>query len=179
MPSTGAPGQVSHRGEELRCYLSVSAKARYGPRARRKAIFIADGLCVVLSFPALPAGTYALAISACHGAYRVQQISLVLSKSVDGRWLLGRLDCEARGQRETTMACGTGCRRVNTHRQRWTGCVVFLSPGHRPSRSADFLSSPNLEKRSMRPIRFGPTDLPGKAAMTFYAQSRADSSDCD
>ncbi|HVN92132.1 MAG TPA: hypothetical protein VMT38_00475 [Terracidiphilus sp.] len=136
----------------------------------------ADFFCgspvVAISFPALPAGTYALAVVHATGVPHPQQISLILSKSADGRWVLG-------GMFDRPMTEGghdglwywVAARKYAQTRSNWDAWFYYriatnlLDP-------LDFLSSPNLEKLQREADQVRPTDLPGKSAMTFYAEGQ-------
>ena len=126
---------------------------------------------VVLSFPALPPGTYALAIVHATGVPRPQQISLILSKSTDGRWLLaGFFDRPMTVGGHDGLWYWVSARKYAQTKMGWNAWFYYriatnlLDP-------LDFLSSPNLEKLQHEADQIRPTDLPGKAGMTFYAQN--------
>ena len=136
----------------------------------RQVDFYCGSPVVLLSFPALPAGTYALAIVHATGVPRPQQISLILSKSADGRWLLAGLFVRpmTEGGHDGLWYWVTARKYAQT-KMNWNAWLYYriatnlLDP-------LDFLSSPNLEKLQREADQIRPTDLPGKAAMTFYAQ---------
>jgi hypothetical protein len=132
--------------------------------------FFCGSPVVALSFPALPAGTYVLSMVHATGVPRPQQVSLILSKSADGRWLLAGLFVKP-------MTAGghdglwywVAARKYAQTKSDWNAWFYYriatdlLDP-------LDFLSSPNLEKLQHEADQIRPTDLPGKTAMTFYAQ---------
>lgn len=125
---------------------------------------------VVLSFPTLPAGTYALAVVHATGVPRPQQISLILSESAGGRWLLaGLFDRPMTEGGHDGLWYWVTARKYAQTKMNWNAWLYYriatnlLDP-------LDFLSSPNLEKLQREADQIRPTDLPGKAAMTFYAQ---------
>jgi hypothetical protein len=134
--------------------------------------FFCGSPVVSLSFPALPPGTYALTMVHATGVPRPQQISLILSKSADGRWLLAGLFVKP-------MTSGghdgvwywVAARKYAQTKMDWNAWFYYrvatdlLDP-------LDFLSSPNLEKLQHEADQIRPTDLPGKSAMTFYAQGQ-------
>jgi hypothetical protein len=132
--------------------------------------FFCGSPIVTLSFPALPPGTYALAMVHATGVPHPQQISLILSKSADRRWLLAGLFVKP-----MTAAGHDGlwywvaARKYAQTKMEWNAWFYYrvatdlLDP-------LDFLSSPNLEKLQHEADQIRPTDLPGKSAMTFYAQ---------
>lgn len=127
---------------------------------------------VSLSFPALPAGTYALAMVHATGVPHPQQISLILSKSADGRWLLAGLFVKPMTEGgHDGLWYWVAARKYSHTKMDWNAWFYYriatnlLDP-------LDFLSSPNLEKLQREADQIRPTDLPGKTAMTFYAQGQ-------
>jgi len=134
--------------------------------------FFCGSPVVALNFPALPAGMYALAMAHATGVPHPQQISLILSKSGDGRWLLAGLFVKpmTEGGHDGLWYWVTARRYAQT-RMEWNAWFYYriatnlLDP-------LDFLSSPNLEKLQREADQIRPTDLPGKTAMTFYAQGQ-------
>jgi hypothetical protein len=134
--------------------------------------FFCGSPVVALSFPALPAGMYALAMVHATGVPHPQQISLILSKSPDGRWLLAGLFVKPMTEGgHDGLWYWTTARRYAQTKLGWNAWFYYriatnlLDP-------LDFLSSPNLEKLQREADQIRPTDLPGKTAMTFYAQGQ-------
>ncbi len=134
--------------------------------------FFCGSPVVALSFPALPAGMYALAMVHATGVPRPQQISLILSKAADGRWLLAGLIVKPMTEGgHDGLWYWTTARRYAQTKMSWDAWFYYriatnlLDP-------LDFLSSPNLEKLQHEADQIRPTDLPGKTAMTFYAQGQ-------
>ena len=140
------------------------------PAGATQVDFYCGSPVVVLSFPALPAGTYALAIVHATGVPHPQQISLILSKSAEGRWLLaGLFDRPMTEGGHDGLWYWVAARKYAQTKMDWNAWLYYhiaanlLDP-------LDFLSSPNLEKLQREADQIRPTDLPGKSAMTFYAQ---------
>ncbi len=134
--------------------------------------FFCGSPVVAVSFPALPTGTYALAVLHATGVPHPQQISLILSKSNDGRWLLGGLFFKPMTELgHDGLWYWVNARRYAQTKMGWNAWFYYrvatdlLDP-------LDFLSSPNLEKLQREADQIRPTDLPGKTAMTFYAQGQ-------
>ena len=132
--------------------------------------FFCGSPVVALSFPALPAGMYALAMVHATGVPHPQQISLILSKSPDGRWLLAGLFVKPMTEGgHDGLWYWTTARRYAQTKLGWNAWFYYriatnlLDP-------LDFLSSPNLEKLQREADQIRPTDLPGKTAMTFYKE---------
>jgi hypothetical protein len=125
---------------------------------------------VVLNFPALPPGTYALAMVHATGVPGPQQISLILSKSDDGRWLLaGLFDRPMTEGGHDGLWYWVAARKYAQTQKDWNAWFYYriatnlLDP-------LDFLSSPNLEKLQHEADQIRPAELPGKTAMTFDVQ---------
>lgn len=134
--------------------------------------FFCGSPVVSLSFPALPPGTYALAVVHATGVPHPQQISLILSKSSDGRWLLaGMFDRPMTEEGHDGLWYWVTARRYAQTKMGWDAWFYYriatnlLDP-------LDFLSSPNLEKLQHESDQIRPTDLPGQGEMTFYAQGQ-------
>jgi hypothetical protein len=134
--------------------------------------FFCGSPVVSLSFPALPGGTYALAMVHATGVPHPQQLSLILSKSADGRWLLAGLFVKPMTEGgHDGLWYWVSARRYAQTKMDWNAWFYYriatnlLDP-------LDFLSSPNLEKLQREADQIRPTDLPGKTALTFYAQGQ-------
>jgi hypothetical protein len=127
---------------------------------------------VAFSFPALPSGIYALAMVRATGVPHPQQISLILSKSADGRWLLaGLFDRPMTEEGHDGLWYWVTARKYVQTKMNWNAWFYYriatnlLDP-------VDFLSSPNLEKLQREADQIRPTDVPGKGPITFYAQGQ-------
>lgn len=115
---------------------------------------------VVLNFTDLPPGNYALVIVHATGVPKPQQISLVLSKSADGRWLLG-------GFFSRPMMMGghdglwywTAARAYSQKNMNWDAWFYYRLAAYSLS-PVDFLSSPNLEKLQHEQDRVKPGSIP-------------------
>jgi hypothetical protein len=134
--------------------------------------FFCGSPLVAISFPALPAGTYALAVVHATGVPHPQQVSLILSKSADGHWLLaGMFDKPMTEGGHDGLWYWVTARKYTHTKMNWNAWFYYriatnlLDP-------LDFLSSPNLEKLQREAEQIRPTDLPGKTPMTFYAQGQ-------
>jgi hypothetical protein len=158
--------------DELYLLEPSSDSAGAPPAGATQVDFFCGSPVVSLSFPALPPGTYALAIVHATGVPHPQQISLILSKSADGRWLLAGLFVKpmTAGGHDGLWYWVAGRKYAQT-KMDWNAWFYYrmatdlLDP-------LDFLSSPNLEKLQLEADQIRPADLPGKAAMTFYAQGQ-------
>lgn len=124
---------------------------------------------VVWSFPGLPPGTYAAAIVHATGVEHPQQVTVILSKTSDNRWLLTGMFYRA-----MTAAGHDGlwywisARKYAEAKKGWDAWFYYrvatnlLDP-------VESLSSPNLTKLQQEAEQIHPQDLPGSAPMTFYA----------
>lgn len=132
--------------------------------------FFCGSPMVVLNFPAVPLGTYALAVVHATGVPHPQQLSLILSKSAAGRWLLAGLFVRpmTEGGHDGLWYWVTARKYAQT-KMDWNAWFYYRIAANLLD-PLDFLSSPNLEKLQHEADQIRPTDLPGKAAMTFYAQ---------
>ena len=141
-----------------------------GPRARRKAILLRIA-CRGPEFSCSAGRHIRIGHRPCHGR---TASTTDIPRPVEVRgWPLaaGRLDCEAD---DSGIPHGlwywVSARKYAQTKMDWNAWFYYrlatdlLDP-------LDFLSSPNLEKLQHEADQIRPTDLPGKAAMTFYAQS--------
>jgi len=158
--------------DELYLLESASDSAGATPTGAAQVDFFCGSPVVSLSFPALPPGTYALAMVHATGVPRPQQISLILSKSADGRWLLAGMFVKPMTEGgHDGVWYWVAARKYAQTKMDWNAWFYYriatdlLDP-------LDFLSSPNLEKLQHEADQIRPTDLPGKAAITFYAQGQ-------
>ncbi len=145
--------------------------ASTNPAAAAPTDFFCGSPMVVLNFPSVPPGVYALVIVDATGVPQPQQISLVLSKTSDDCWLLaGLFDRPMTAGGRDGLWYWQSARKYAQTQFDWDAWFYYrlatslLDP-------LDFLSSPNLEKLQHEADLIRPSDLPGKSPMTFYAQS--------
>lgn len=132
--------------------------------------FFCGSPVVALNFPGLPPGMYALAIVHATGVPQPLQISLILSKSADNRWLLaGLFDKPMIAAGHDGLWYWTSARKYAQTKMDWNAWLYYRLASNLLD-PLDFLSSPNLEKLRHEADLIRPLDLPGKAAMTFYTQ---------
>ena len=137
----------------------------------QRADFYCGSPLVVFNIPNLPPGLYALAILHATGVPQPQQVSLILSGTHDGRWLLAGMF-----NKPMTSAGHDGlwywefARNYAQGKMDWDAWLYYhiaadlLDP-------LDFLSSPNLDKLQHEASLIRPGDLPGSRPMTLNAQS--------
>ncbi len=125
---------------------------------------------VVVTLNGLTPGIYALAIVHASGVPRPQQLALILSQTADQRWTLaGLINKPMTEAGHDGLWYWTSARRYAQSKSTWDSWFYYriaaelLDP-------LDSLSSPNLEKLRHEADQIQPTDLPGTAPMTFYAQ---------
>jgi len=135
--------------------------------------FFCGSPVVVLNFTGLPAGTYGLAILHATGVPQPQQISLILSKSENGQWLLGGFYSKA-----MTAAGHDGvwywsaARKFAQTRMNWDAWF-FYQLANTLLDPLDFLSSPNLDKLHHESDQVKPDELPGTKPMILSANGGA------
>lgn len=125
---------------------------------------------VMLNFTDLPPGTYALAILHATGVPQPQQISFILSKTAENRWMLAgfysRPMIEAG---HDGLWYWTSARKYGQTNMNWDAWFYYrvatylLNP-------LDFMSSSNLEKLQHEADHIRPAELPGTTPMTFNAR---------
>ena len=143
--------------------------ASTNPAAATHTDFYCGSPVVVVNFPSLPQGTYALAILHATGVPQPQQIAMILSKSLDNRWLLAGLFFKP------MIAAGhdglwywVSARKYAQSNMKWNAWLYYrmasslLSP-------LDFLSSPNLTKLQRESDLARPVNFPGEKPMTLNA----------
>jgi hypothetical protein len=140
------------------------------PAGAAQTDFFCGSPVVVFNIPNLPPGTYALAILHATGVPQPQQVSLILSRTSEGRWMLAGMS-----EKPMTAAGHDGlwywvsARNYAKTKMNWDAWLYFrlatklLDP-------VDFMSSPNLDKLQHEADSVRPTDLPGQAPVTLYSQ---------
>jgi hypothetical protein len=125
---------------------------------------------VVLSLDGLPQGNYALVLVHASGVPHPEQLALIFAQAADQRWMLaGLLNKPMTEAGHDGLWYWTTARKYAQTKWDWDSWFYYriaadlLNP-------LDSLSSPNLEKLRHEADQVRPTDLPGTAAMTFYAQ---------
>ena len=123
---------------------------------------------VVWSFPGLPPGTYAVAIIHATGVEHPQQVTVILSKTADNRWLLtGMFNKAMTAAGHDGLWYWVSARKYAGAKMDWDAWFYYrlatklLDP-------LESLSSPNLTKLLQEAEQIRPQDLPGSAPMTFY-----------
>ena len=139
------------------------------PPGQARTDFYCGSPLVVWSFPSLPPGTYAVAIVHATGVEHPQQVTIILAKTPDNRWLLaGMVDKAMTAAGHGGVWYWVSARRYAQTKMDWDAWFYYrvatnlLDP-------LDSLSSPNLTKLHQEADQIRPQDLPGTAPMTFYA----------
>jgi len=124
---------------------------------------------VVLNIDNLPPGTYALAILHATGVAQPQQISLILSKAGDERWMLaGFFNRPMLEAGHDGLWYWVSARKFAQKTMNWDAWLYYriaaicLNP-------VDFLSSPNLEKLRHEEDQVHPDGMPGTKPLMLSA----------
>jgi hypothetical protein len=131
------------------------------PAGSPRTDFFCGSPVVVLNFPDLPPGMYALAIVHATGVPQPQQITLVLAQSPDHRWMLGGLI-----PKPLTIAGHDGlwywvAARKYAQKNMNLDAWFYLKTAANYLQPVDFLSSPNLDKLRHEEDLVKPNSLPG------------------
>jgi len=139
------------------------------PPGGSRSDFYCGSPVVVWSFPSLPPGAYAVAIVHATGTPHPQQVTVILSKSTDNRWLLaGMVDRPMTSAGHDGLWYWVSARKYAKSKANWDAWFYYrlatdlLDP-------LNSLSSPNLSKLQQEADQIRPQDLPGTAPMTFNA----------
>jgi hypothetical protein len=128
---------------------------------------------VILHFNGLPPGNYALAIVHATGVSQPQQISLILAKTPDSRWMLAgffakpMIDAGHDG-----LWYWINARQFAQKKMDWAAWFYYRLAANLLD-PVDFLSSPNLEKLHRETDQVHPTNLPGTKPLLLNADGRA------
>lgn len=125
---------------------------------------------VVFNVPSLPPGTYALAILHATGVPQPEQVSLIFSRTTDGRWMLaGMFDKPMTAAGHDGLWYWVSARNYAQTRMNWDAWFYYRI-ATRLLDPLDFLSSPNLQKLQHEADSVRPADLPGSSPVTLNAQ---------
>jgi hypothetical protein len=124
---------------------------------------------VTLNFTDLPAGTYALAIGHATGVPQPQQISLILAKGPQDKWMLAGLF----GKPMTLVGHDgiwywSSARKYAEQNMDWDAWFYYRVAAYLLN-PLDMLSSSNLEKIQHETDKVKPANLPGSTPVTFAA----------
>ncbi len=128
---------------------------------------------VILNFNGLPPGNYALAIVHATGVPQPQQISLILAKTPENRWMLaGFFDKPMVDAGHDGLWYWVNARQFAQKKMDWNAWFYYklalnlLDP-------VDFLSSPNLDKLRRETDQVHPTNMPGNKPLLLNANGIA------
>ena len=122
---------------------------------------------VVFNIPNLPPGMYALAILHATGVPQPQQISVILSATPDGRWLLaGMFEKPMTAAGHDGLWYWVSARNYAQAKRDWDAWFYYRMASNLLD-PLDFLSSPNLERLHREADQIRPGDFPGSAPMTL------------
>jgi hypothetical protein len=124
---------------------------------------------VILNFSDLPPGTYALAIGHATGVPQPQQISIILAKSSQDKWLLGGLFIKPMLLEGHDGIWYWNAARNYAGRNGTWGAWFYYRIATNLLTPIDSLSSPNLEKLQREAEKTKPAALPGAIPVTVTA----------
>lgn len=128
-----------------------------------------SSMTVVLNFPSLPPGQYALAIVHATGVPKPQQISLILAKTPDNQWKLAGFFAKPMmlaGQ--NGLWYWSQARQYAGQNMNWPAWFYYQIAAFLVD-PVDFLASPNMEKLRQEAEHVHPQDLPGEKPWTINA----------
>ncbi|MGA7887283.1 MAG: hypothetical protein WCA44_16200 [Acidobacteriaceae bacterium] len=130
-------------------------------------------MTIVLNFPSLPQGHYALAIVYATGVEKPQQISLILAQGPQGQWQLAGFFAKPlmlAGQ-DGVWYWKQARQYAQSHNQ-WAAWFYYQIAGNLVE-PVNFLSSPNLDKLHDEAQKVQPSNLPGQQPTTFNANGES------
>jgi hypothetical protein len=141
--------------------------ASKNPAGAPRADFYCGSPVVTFNIPNLPPGIYAIAILHATGVPQPQQVSLILSGTPDGRWLLaGLFNKPMTAAGHDGLWYWVSARNHAQAKQDWDAWLYYGLAGNLLD-PLDFLSSPNLEKMQHEADSIRPGDLPGSTPMAL------------
>ena len=129
--------------------------------------FFCGSPVVVLTFSALPPGTYALAILHATGVQQPQQVSLMLSKSGDSRWMLAGFFRKPMVEAGHDGLWYWVSARKYAHSKMDMDAWLYYQLAINLLDPVDFLSSPNMSKLRREADQARPSTFPGATPMTL------------
>jgi hypothetical protein len=149
--------------------LDASAESVGSPRTD----FYCGTPVVVLNFTDLPPGMYAVAILHATGVSQPQQISLILSESVEHHWMLAGLFSKPLIEAgHEGLWYWVSARKYAERKMNWNAWFYYRAAAYLLD-PVEFLSSPNLEKLQHEEDLVRPTSLPGAKPMILDASGSA------
>lgn len=149
--------------------LDASADQAGSPRTD----FFCGSPVVVLNFTDLPPATYALAVLHATGVAQPQQISLILSRTPDNRWMLaGFFDKPMTEAGHDGLWYWTSARKFAQTKSDWAAWFYYRQAAFLLD-PIDFMSSPNLQKLQHESDAIHPTGLPVASSMTLNTPNEA------
>jgi hypothetical protein len=145
--------------------------ASQDPAGEARTDFYCGSPIVVLNFTNIPPATYALAIVHATGVAQPQQVSLILSKSAGGRWMLaGFFDKPMIAAGHDGLWYWNSARQYKQTKMDWDAWLYY----HMAANLLDplqFLSSPNLQKLQGETDQVKPENFPGAQPLRITVQS--------
>jgi len=146
--------------------LDASTEAPNTPRTD----FYCGTPVVVLNFTDLPPGSYALAILHATGVPQPQQISLILSKTADRKWMLAGLFSKPMTEAgHDGLWYWVSARKYAQKSMNWSAWFYYRTAANLLN-PVPFLSSSNLDKLQHEEDKVHPENLPGTNPLTLDAK---------
>lgn len=147
--------------------------ASNNPAGAQQTDFYCGSPVVSFNIPNLPPGLYALAILHATGVEQPQQISLIMSGSPDGRWLLaGMIDKPMTSAGHDGLWYWVSARNYAQAKRDWDAWLYYRLASNLLD-PLDYLSSPNLERLEHEADQIRPGDFPGSEPMSLPTQGGA------
>lgn len=144
--------------------------ATNSPAGAPQTDFFCGSPVVVFNIPNLPPGMYAIAILHATGVPQPQQVSLLLAKTPDSRWMLaGLFNKPMMSAEHDGLWYWQFARNYAQAKMDWNAWFYYRIAA-RILDPVDFLSSPNLDKLQHEADTIHPADLPGSSPITISAQ---------
>ncbi len=125
---------------------------------------------VTLNFTDLPSGIYALAILHATGVPKPQQISLILSRASDNRWMLAGLFIRPMIEAgHDGLWYWTSARDYTQKKMNWNALLYYRVADYLLE-PVQFLTSPNIEKLRGEEAHIRPEILSGEQAMILNSE---------
>jgi hypothetical protein len=149
--------------------LDASAQPAGTPRTN----FFCGSPVVVLNFTDLPQGTYALVILHATGVPQPQQVSLILSRTSDNRWMLaGFFEKPMTEAGHDGLWYWTSARRFAHAKADWAAWFYYREAAFLLN-PLDLISSPNLQKLQHESEAVHPSGLPVASSMMLNVSATA------
>lgn len=143
--------------------------ASTNPAGPSRTDFYCGSPVVALNFTSLPSGTYALAILHATGVPVPQQVSIILAKTPDNRWMLaGFFSKPMVAAGHDGLWYWSSARKFAQTKMAWDSWLYYRLASNLLN-PVDFLSSPNLAKLQHETDAIRPDNFPGTRPISINA----------